>query len=1725
MPTTAMGLERPDPSIVSTSSIGGDKSMLSLQTKSSYSIPDDGRAITIETNKKHHQKQIVDTDAASAVSQNSQTSLLIEYFEGARGQGSAPSHRPSVRVKVTPSSHRRASQQARAIELGPDGRPVTKRAPSYTQRISLSNPRNEDRLIVAKDRRKRRSEAGGSDMTLSRGDDDFTSEVSEQSQSLVHPPMKIDVIREGPGSPLGSPRYYRTNSGPRGRRKTYDDGDSGLHPLSQRRSRSLSNERELMLGEGSNLGSNLGSNISSNLSRKRSQSLDRDREGLTKEQRRERRRLEKKMAEFNGEPSTRSREIKSPRDRHGRSMSRDGGRRKVSGTRNISNASDLAQNPVLLEAVEDAIKRLILPQFEALKASNQAGNTSAIDQAASAAIAAEAARAFAKKRSAGKSEAENEGPMLVLQPDADMGTTGYGVVLSQSDNSALLRSESVRSRGPGFGPGPAPGSDLADGAPAVEPLDGLFGKHPSAHEQLRMPSIPSMASSNRSEHENNVHADIEGAPYPTAERSGMPTTGNTPPPISMPEVVAPLNISRRGTPASNLEQAPTPKRSFASIRRQFDAQGLIQVAPLSPRKYTFAAKSEASVASASTAQSWHPNKSSHYNRDDIEARDKGVQSRSELPKGASPRGDAMNWWFEGNKDAPTQPGTEVDQSIVGQSVADQSVVAHSYAGQSYADQSYADQSYADQSVVDQSVVDQSAVGYSAVGTSVVDDSAVGYDPNHYQYGDYGDSDVGLTVPNMRAGSALSVPSHRGTGSSTTEVHKIQLDPPDTTSHFDEEFENRSENRDSIPGSFEARHSERVAAGQNVRDVGAYASMRNTPVDVPSQRASVYDNLSDVHGQHSHASLLPQERAMSPASTVLSEAPKMGFNAAPVYGYDDPAYGHYQSRSDLGLGRSELGDEDDVVTNPYGADRSSQIMPNDDAITNPYTDNRMSRDMSVLSGVDDMTTNPYGADRTSREIAMEGGDQHWGYAEDDHTGSHNANFGHRALQAGHSGGDFTGDADQDSLIDRENMLTPLPMDREGYNNSANPLSPESDDGIQTGLKGISSFGGIGIGGLDDVSEDGDEFTPFRGHARPGSSNSHGMPSPLYDSALGRGIDRIQSKDIVALMDHLTVRDAARNARDTEILMTLVRSAAEMRDSFDDLKKQLAAHSSQIVLEIDQGAEKTVAKLGAPRPVIPLPISRQIRAPRNFDEEKEEAHKKTNIFRKALKGLSMKSGSDLARIEDMLVQLLGEVEGLKAAASYAYTESNTASHAGDHVQIPVHTQSIRSQQSHQSYNNASANNLGAVDYSAAAGIGQRIMNSNGELNYHYGIANPVTLQQVTNVITRGVTPNDDGMRTPRGYRDVQPEQGPARSVPTIQTIQTPIEPVSPPVPQNSSQFNDSPNTDKGKKRESGQKASRWSETTTSSGFKSFFTRKKKGESMEQSRTNSEFEEDWAGTPQMGTAENSPYPQHSRQVASPIYEKPSLEANRRSLEIKQPKPIVHHSRYKLEQAAETHIDTQSPALTQSTTSLKRFMQHGGSYNNITSLAPMFPDTGESSNSYSQNYQQQGHQSYQSSQDHYSTQPGPSNINDYYSPQQEFDDRTVTPQPPQTAQSVQTTTTVDEVGDLSYVTERKKKTRHKRDETPDERAARRERRRQRHRSRELLGEVPREEDEDMMGSRPASAASRKYTRPLSAASHRSYRANDDAGSTNSNRHRTSHLTHITTGKLLSRLYSGEPT
>lgn len=183
--------------------------------------------------------------------------------------------------------------------------------------------------------------------------------------------------------------------------------------------------------------------------------------------------------------------------------------------------------------------------------------------------------------------------------------------------------------------------------------------------------------------------------------------------------------------------------------------------------------------------------------------------------------------------------------------------------------------------------------------------------------------------------------------------------------------------------------------------------------------------------------------------------------------------------------------------------------------------------------------------------------------------------------------------------------------------------------------------------DDMQyEDGLQDDPFttQKHLKHESGLSHGMGTPLYDSATGKGMDRIQSKDVVALMDHLTVRDAQRNARDTEILVSLVRTAAEMRNNFEEMKRFIAEQDRAIINNVERTHENTMQKvLSGPRPQ-PLGSPRTPR--RNGSEYDDDGtSKRRNVFKRALKGLSMRSTNDLTKIEDMLMTLLNEVEGLK------------------------------------------------------------------------------------------------------------------------------------------------------------------------------------------------------------------------------------------------------------------------------------------------------------------------------------------------------------------------------------------------------------------------------------------------------------------------------------------------
>ncbi|KAB8342954.1 hypothetical protein FH972_022550 [Carpinus fangiana] len=228
----------------------------------------------------------------------------------------------------------------------------------------------------------------------------------------------------------------------------------------------------------------------------------------------------------------------------------------------------------------------------------------------------------------------------------------------------------------------------------------------------------------------------------------------------------------------------------------------------------------------------------------------------------------------------------------------------------------------------------------------------------------------------------------------------------------------------------------------------------------------------------------------------------------------------------------------------------------------------------------------------------------------------------------SGFNLVGETDN-SFVDADGTAAGLGIE------SASPLQNNRVHGRQERSLQPSPLQNSGSHAGLDTKADRDFFVTL--------NNTTETPINVKDE--GRGIDNIQSKDVVALMDHLTVRDGQRNARDTEILVTLVRSAAEMRNSFEDMKNFVEAQNRVNIPRSDAAADRSLNKaLSGPGRIAPSTSPRVARSSIALDDN---SGKKKNIFQRALKGLTGKNTTDLSRMEEMLMQLLDEVEALRTS----------------------------------------------------------------------------------------------------------------------------------------------------------------------------------------------------------------------------------------------------------------------------------------------------------------------------------------------------------------------------------------------------------------------------------------------------------------------------------------------
>ncbi|KAK5112547.1 hypothetical protein LTR85_011239 [Meristemomyces frigidus] len=1328
--------------------------------KTSYEVPEDGSPITISTQKVtggreggrpgHHR-------------QKSQTSLLIEYFEASK-TGDKVRSRPSVRVKVTPSAAKKSRNGGHdAVQITGIGKD---RKPSYTRRISLGSSKNVETSLAPTE----------------------GTEISHSSESNLsgRPPVEIEVLNHN-GSDM--------SNGKSSRGLMYANNESNVSSMPPDSMIEGSNFTESELSRDTGYDDDVTVTDKDHLTapiRSRSRSASRER-------------ITQKVMEKLGRDGTKPR--KSSRSGHERSISKEYDaegyplkerRRRSSKTQypddetvsgaessllssqlapsqrsyrsGTSQGSRMTNNPKLLEMVEDTIKRMILPEINAIKEDQKTDrNIRSFESTGRGSLPRDGYESPGElQRRVSKSSSTpniSSKPKVVLNRDGD----DPGTVLSRGDSERKKvrkssresyteeRPSSRRSSGrhsskhgedydddeqsvrhksskSGHGLRNAAAAGMAGGI-----LTGAALKHhdskDNVHERRKKRTkshgsrsrSASLAETNEDSYTHTRKEDIPPMPLAShindsditrdsivsaaTERPSSRASADVRTPVrevsrgSVSDAMSPVSsrtptrtpvpVSKRGLGMSHTNQSisgpnspistkarmaalaaaglggigagkayeehehergmvdadgygdeqhtqrsvASPVQSVSSLKKQFEDDD----SPLIPqglRPQSAASRSSAgrlrneqrasesslrSMCSSPTTQRLAQSRQHSGNvsgGDDfvtpLERPNAGFM-RDEHSTPGTPTGESVDEWWQRQHHVNDQYRDSDQLNDRYRDSLDETTNRDSYQTNPFPEDEkrftqFTDDSYA------------APVQDSKRFTQYTDDS----------FGAGVESTTGLDTEHDVKGVAAKPNYHAPLGVQS-DVASL-MDPSTISSNM----LSGSSDASSLPAKQNGTYADRMS--EHLRDMGkdspAVYEGSTVSQTMPSQDrwAAIKGHARNISSAASKDDINSVDSPrQSPAKSLREvhsreereRVPQMGASGLPVADDPLPEIGHFDDT------RSEISTNPSVIKGPLGGDATGKD-------TWPYTPepDRQQRDLRSNG---------------SRSLGS-------GHSRDGGLMAAAAG-GAAALAAAHAG-------KQPSFRDEEEEegrnLTPDMRQRgEEIDRDATPTSHAAaypDEGYVTDAHARSAGALTPRAehqryGKDDVEDynramdahslgEDDPFTSKGAkHSRHLSGNSHGMASPLYDGATGKGLDRIQSHDIVALMDHLTVRDAQRNARDTEILVTLVRSAAEMRQSFDEMKRFIAEQDKLIMRNTDRDAEETVHKvqnvLSGPRP---QPLGSP-RTPRRDSQEDIQAKRK-GVLRRALKGLTGgKKADDLARVEDMLMQILDNVEDLK------------------------------------------------------------------------------------------------------------------------------------------------------------------------------------------------------------------------------------------------------------------------------------------------------------------------------------------------------------------------------------------------------------------------------------------------------------------------------------------------
>lgn len=1103
-------LPAPTESIVDTT--GGSATGTDLATdvsrrtdKTSYSIPDDGSPITISTRRKSHHRDKDESSKLTRSSHQSQTSLLIEYFEGGKGSGGLNA-RPSVRVKVTPSAARKLRDQSDHIQITESG---GNRKPIYTRRISLGSSSRQKQL----------TEASGDDHSIS----SYNSGADEGNTAPRRPPLEIEFVDRDQASELSSmsrdaryilptsdissmppdslldgpstqtPRRKRSQSLNRERTREPDDP---LKAPSRRRSRSLSRER-IAHKVAEKLNNPPREPSSSH--HKRGMSRTESKEFLDADAKPSRRRLQKSREEdipTSPESSLLSASAVSSRHKSGDQYSFRSGTSRSS-----------INNPKLLETVEDAIRRLILPELKELKKDQKVtSNTSKFERDMNASRGSGSSKdELGRRLSKHASAPDVKKPTVILHKSSK----DEGIVL-EGDRSVGRKEQEAEKE-------------------ATSPSEKAYIKGPrpqlTDEEKLRRQKSKGLRDAEAAARVGTAltaaalkHHDSQSS-MGRRERRKRRSKGHSREPS--------LNLNETELVFQKHNVAPMPMRSeidseltresilshrtegTATPRQGVEVHDVSHGSPRGAGSPGSSTPTRTPRASARRLGIYHSNLSQgDLSIHSGSERDLHKRSHSTLTDTDNDAAGAIAAAATANLLDDHHHGTEPEYGDQRALSPIQSVASDNNDTERGEPHTESNENGEPRLSIDSL---SSAPSTSLARSKRLAEANIAKGDEIHDRNDQPGVELGYEEESPREPkeghweeeSQMDEDDNDGLSTARPSTDNLQTDDKRLTNYTDDSLDNS--------------YFDKVTEGRQISDgVGAKPEYVHPPVAVESAVASLLDP-SILSGNRSHADS-PNRR--------WSESPRVGADAVKDT-YESDRGSPLKQRQDAASPDETSFPKRMGVTSPPQSvaesfeDEDEEEQPHQDVTGVTDAESLGPEAGHIPDSESEINTNPSIIQGPIAGVPHDNTD-HWPYnptppkSQGDHY-SADREFDDNMGFADQTGYDpyyqsTYGNSYGGNYMGGNMYSTPPGAKDEGYISAANPRSPS----MATPEPQNKEYTGL----FENNPAEDDLFTP--GHQRNISGYSHGIPSPLYDGATGRGIEAIQSKDIVALMDHVSAR---------------------------------------------------------------------------------------------------------------------------------------------------------------------------------------------------------------------------------------------------------------------------------------------------------------------------------------------------------------------------------------------------------------------------------------------------------------------------------------------------------------------------------------------------------------------------------------------------------------------------